>query len=206
MKNLSPRASRIVYALCQNEAEKSCSNYVNPEHVLLSLLKKAEGLGYELLKKLNVNILEFQLALEKSLFEKSEKSENAKNCDEKAEKIEHLQESVIPYGRRMKSFLEIAELESRALENSYIGTEHLVLSAIRENDSVSSNFFAKANITLEQARNLTKSLQKEQKSSIKKDKNCNFKEDAIKEFFKKWRRFTKFASSWGRKRNKQFFK
>lgn len=184
MKNLSPRASRIVYALCQNEAEKSCSNYVNPEHVLLSLLKIAEGLGYELLKKLNVNILEFQLALEKSLFEKSEKSENAENCDEKAEKIEHLQESVIPYGRRMKSFLEIAELESRALENSYIGTEHLVLSAIRENDSVSSNFFAKANITLEQARNLTKSLQKEQKSSIQKDKNCNFKEDAIKEFFK----------------------
>ena len=172
MKKFSPIASRIVFALCQDEAKKTCSNYINPEHILLAIIKKSEGLGYELLKKLNVNLKDFQLELEKTVECSLEEEKTSQN------------KMIIPHSRRMTVFLNIADLEAIYLENSYIGTEHLVLAAIRENDSIAEAFLSAAGITLEAARDCVKSLQKESKSSIQKNNEGNFKEDAIKEFFK----------------------
>ena len=67
MKGLSPRAQRLLVALTQDEGRKSGSVELLPEHVLLALLKSADGLGYILLQHLHVNVLTFQLNLEQSL-------------------------------------------------------------------------------------------------------------------------------------------
>ena len=50
MKKFSTRASRLVYALSQDEARKSESSQVLPEHLILAMIKNGEGLGYETLK------------------------------------------------------------------------------------------------------------------------------------------------------------
>ena len=46
----SPRAQRLIAALAQDEGRKSGADQLLPEHVLLALLKSAEGLGYTLLR------------------------------------------------------------------------------------------------------------------------------------------------------------
>lgn len=133
-KNLSPRAKKLVTVLGQEEGMKSGSDQLLPEHILIALLKHADGLGYVLLQKLRINVLTFQLALEQSLLTRSKS----------------MAYSDLPASRRLRSLVDAAAIESRSLSRDYIGTEHLVLAAIREQQSVTSRFFEKAGIRIEE--------------------------------------------------------
>ncbi|MFA6856152.1 MAG: ATP-dependent Clp protease ATP-binding subunit [Treponema sp.] len=149
MKGLSPRAQRLIAALAQDEGRKSASDQLLPEHVMLALLKSADGLGYVLLQMLHINVLTYQLALEQSLSAGTPASSF----------------SDLPAGRRIRTILDLAGIESRALRNEYIGTEHLVLAAIREEGSVTARYFEKASITIEDARKLVPDVQTRNPSS-----------------------------------------
>ena len=63
MKNLSPRTQKL-FILAQEEGRKCGSTELLPEHLLLALLKSADGLGYIVLQDLNLNVLNFQLLIE----------------------------------------------------------------------------------------------------------------------------------------------
>ena len=132
-KNLSPRAHKLVTVLAQEEGKKSGSDQLQPEHILIALLKHADGLGYILLQKLRINVLSFQLALEQSLFSRT--------------KVGTF--SDLPASRRLRSLLDAAAIESRSLRRDYVGTEHLVLAAIREQYSITSRFFEKAGLRID---------------------------------------------------------
>ena len=118
-KNFSPRAQKLVTVLAQEEGKKSGSDQLQPEHILLALLNCSDGLGYILLQKLRINILNFRLALEQSLLTSSRETGF----------------SDLPISRRTRSLIDAAAIESRSLRRDYIGTEHLVLAAIREQSS-----------------------------------------------------------------------
>ncbi len=66
MFQLSPRAKHLVTVLAKKEQQQSGSPVLLPEHVLIALVKSADGLGYDVLRNLNVNVLTFQVALEQS--------------------------------------------------------------------------------------------------------------------------------------------
>jgi ATP-dependent Clp protease ATP-binding subunit ClpC len=149
MKGLSPRAQRLIAALAQDEGRKSGSDQLLPEHVILALLKSADGLGYALFQALHINVLTFQLALEQGLAAHSP--------------VTSL--SDLPAGRRIRTMLDLAGMESRALRSDYIGTEHLVLAAIREEGSITARYFEKAEITIEDARKLVPDIQSHNPSS-----------------------------------------
>ncbi len=137
MKGLSPRAQRLIVALAQDEGRKSGANELLPEHVLLALLKSADGLGYVLLQQLRINVLTFQLSLEQSLPQPRSSSSDF---------------SDLPPSRRLRTLLDVATVESRSLRNDYVGTEHLLIASIREEQSVSWRFFQRSGITLDQVR------------------------------------------------------
>ena len=151
MKKLSTRASRLVYALCQDEARKCGSAEILPEHILLAMIKNGEGLAFETLKNLRLNILTFQLALENFLNSNSQ----------------HVQLDVdeIPSGWRTKNLIDVAELESQALMNPYVGTEHLLLSAVREPGSLTAGYFDAARLPLSAVRDKVREVQKTGESS-----------------------------------------
>lgn len=134
--SLSPRAQNLITILAQDEGRKSGSTQLLPEHVMLALLKSANSVGYAMLGELHINILEYKTALEQ------------------APGIFGSMPSIneIPASSRLSTMLDIAMIESRALQNNYIGTEHLVLAAIREEGSATANFFRKSNISIEEAR------------------------------------------------------
>lgn len=149
MKNLSPRAQRLIAALAQDEGRKSGSDQLLPEHVILALLKSADGVGYALLQALHINVLTYQLSMEQSI----------------AVRTPDTTFRDLPPSRRLHVMLDLAAMEARALRNEYIGTEHLVLAAIREEGSVTARYFEKAEITIEAARAALPDVQQKVHSS-----------------------------------------
>ena len=138
MKSFSPRAKHLIVTLAQEEGRKSGSSQLLPEHVLLALLKSAGGVGYEILRLLRINVLTYQLALEQSISVKNPVASDL---------------SDLPPSRRLHTLFESAEMESRSLRDDYIGTEHILISAIREQGSISYRYFEKAGIPFETLRN-----------------------------------------------------
>lgn len=136
MKGLSSRAQRLLVTLAQDEARRSRSDSLVPEHVILALLKSADGLGYEALKELKVNVLTLQLALEQHIPVREGFQTFAD----------------LPPSRRMRTLLDVAAVESRSMKTEYIGTEHLLLASVREDQSIIQQYCSKNQISYEDIR------------------------------------------------------
>ena len=136
MKGLSPRAQKLIGVLAQQEGRKRGNEEMLPEHVLISLLKTADGLGFILLRQLHINVLSFQLALEQSL------------------PVETSPQyfSEMPLSRRMRTLFDAAAVESRTFRKEYVGTEHLLIAAIREEHSLTWQYFEQVHISLDTVR------------------------------------------------------
>ncbi len=151
MKNFSPRAKNILLAYAQDEARKLGSAQLLPEHIILAILKRQEGVGYAVFAKLgqNANVL--------------------KDCLLDFFKMESKMPTldIVPKGRRYQMMLDLAELESSALHDDYIGTEHLLLAAVREEDSLVNVFFKKNRISIMDVRFAVIEAQEENLSSIR---------------------------------------
>lgn len=136
IKGLSPNAQKLLTIGAQNEARKTGSEQLLPEHILLSLLKSGEGIAYSVLQTLNVNLLSLQFALEQSIPPQG----NVNILGD------------IPPSRRLRTMLDVASIESRSMRKSYIGTEHILIAAIREEQSVINHFFVEEHISIDDIR------------------------------------------------------
>lgn len=168
MKNPSLRASRLINGLAQNEARKTGCSQIFPEHFLLALIKKMEGLGYLTLKKLRINIETLTLCLEQNIVSNSQGLEEDSLPEE------------IPFGQRSLKILEQSEIEAQSIGNTYVGTEHILLACIMEKSSVIADFFFKADISISQARDAVCEIQKEEQTSAKQ----NFEHEHMYDLFK----------------------
>lgn len=152
MKELSTRAQKILFSLSQEEGKQNGNVELLPEHFLLALLKKGtDSLGYILLQSMGINILSFQLALEQAITPEKPVAAN--------------QFSDLPFSRRLRTLVDVAVIESRTMQNEYIGTEHFVLSAMHEENSVAYRFFQSHGVTLTESRKMAVNIQLRYKSS-----------------------------------------
>ena len=151
MKNLSPRAKKILIVLAQDEARKIGSTQLLPEHVLLAILKSKEGLGYSAISELGLDADKLQQAVETYFRDDI----NSPTLDS------------IPKSRRYQFMIDIADIESSALHNNYIGTEHLLLAAVRDEGSVAAKFFADEGYSINDLRFTVMELQADVGSSIR---------------------------------------
>ena len=151
MKNFSPRAKEIVSVFAQDEARKLGSKQLLPEHVILAMIKNKEGLAYQVFEKL---LLEADALLDfiEKFFADEPKTPTL---------------DTLPVSRRYQQLIDIADIEANALHNDYIGTEHLLLAAIREEGSITNRFFKAADYTIMDARFVIMELQTEHNSSIR---------------------------------------
>ena len=151
--SLSPRAQRLLVALAPDEAYKLGSTVLEPEHVILALLKSGDGLGYITLRTLRMNVLTLQLAIEQSM----------------TAKIADIEVYDLPHSQRLKNVMELANAEASRSGLSYVGTEHFLLGAVSENPSLMNNYFKKAGISYEQLRNAVMDVEKKVPSSARID-------------------------------------
>lgn len=157
MKNFSPRAKQVISVLAQDEARKLGSRQLLPEHLILAILKFKEGIAYNVFAKLMLESKDLLAFIEK-YFETEPKTPTLES---------------IPLSRRYKQMIDIADIESNALHNDYIGTEHLLLAAIREEGSITSRFFQSADYNIMDARFVVMELQSQINSSIKQERAEN---------------------------------
>lgn len=151
MRNLSPRAKKILMVLAQDEARKIGSTQLLPEHVLLAILKSKDGLGYSAISELGLDADKLLQALE-TYFRDDISSPTLDS---------------IPKSRRYQFMIDIADIESSALHNNYIGTEHLLLAAVRDEGSVAAKFFTGEGYTINDLRFTVMELQSDVGSSIR---------------------------------------
>lgn len=135
-KPLSPRAQKLLTVTAQNIARKKGSSQLLPEHVLLAMLSEADSLGFEILLYLNINLLMLQLALDQSFPQGSPLNTHQE----------------LPPSRRLRTIIDIAAVESRITRKNHIGTEHILVATLREENSVISRFFSAIPVTVETVR------------------------------------------------------
>ncbi len=124
IKGLSPRAQKLLMVLAQDEAKQIGSEQLLPEHLILALVKSADSVGYAVLQYLKINVLALRIALEKSFPQSSS----------------HSTFSELLRSRRLQVFLDVSLEESKMLKREYVGTEHFLLAAVREEQSATSQF------------------------------------------------------------------
>lgn len=136
MMNFTPRSQEVL-ALARKEADRFNHNYIGTEHLLLGLIKLGQGVAVNVLQKMGLDLEIVRNAVEREVGTGPET------------KIE----GSIPYTPRVKKVLALAAKEAKALQHSYVGTEHLLLGLLREGDGIAGQVLATLEVDIEQTRN-----------------------------------------------------
>ncbi|RDC62393.1 ATP-dependent Clp protease ATP-binding subunit [Adhaeribacter pallidiroseus] len=127
-----------VISLSREEAIRLGHDYIGTEHLLLGMIREGEGTAITLLKKLGISIDELKYALEQA----------TRNTASPGTSIT----GSIPLTKQTEKVLKITYLEAKIFKSDIIGTEHLLLSILRDEDNISSQTLAKFNVNYETIR------------------------------------------------------
>jgi ATP-dependent Clp protease ATP-binding subunit ClpC len=130
-KGLTQRAQKVLTILAQEEAKRFHSDQLLPEHIILALLKDGEGVAVKALLRVKVDVSEMQAEIEKSL----PKGKGGLILGD------------VPPSKRGQKILEDSAEEARNMGHEYIGTEHLLLAAVKEQGSIVARYLARFSIT-----------------------------------------------------------
>ncbi len=136
MNNFTPRAQQVL-ALARKEADRFNHNYVGTEHLLLGLIKLGQGVAVNVLQKMSLDLETVRMEVEKQVGNGPE-TKMVGN---------------IPYTPRVKKVLALAGKEAKALNHSYVGTEHILLGLLREGEGVAARVLKNLNVDIERTRN-----------------------------------------------------
>jgi ATP-dependent Clp protease ATP-binding subunit ClpC len=128
--------ARKVMALANQEAQRFNHEYIGTEHVLLGLVKEGSGVGANVLKNLAVDLRKVRLEVEKLVKSGPEMVTMGK----------------LPHTPRAKRVIEYAIEEARNLNHNYVGTEHLLLGLLREQDGVAAQVLMNLGLKLDDVR------------------------------------------------------
>src|SRR6202167_5357413 len=136
MNNFTPRAQQVL-ALARKEADRFNHNYVGTEHLLLGLIKLGQGVAVNDLQKMGLDLETVRMEVEKHVGSHPE-TKMVGN---------------IPYTPRVKKVLALAGKEAKALNHSYVGTEHILLGLLREGEGVAARVLKSLDVDIEPTRN-----------------------------------------------------
>src|SRR5687768_15312228 len=135
MNNFTPRAQQVL-ALARKEADRFNHNFVGTEHLLLGLIKLGQGVAVNVLQKIGLDLETVRMEVEKLV---------GTGPDQKMI-------GNIPYTPRVKKVLSLAAKEAKALNHTYVGTEHILLGLLREGDGVAARVLKNMDVDIEQTR------------------------------------------------------
>jgi ATP-dependent Clp protease ATP-binding subunit ClpC len=113
-----------VISLSREEALRLGHDYIGTEHLLLGMIRDGEGIAINILHKLGVALEELRRTIEQ--YTKGNSTNNIKNA------------ANIPLTRQSEKVLKVTHLEAKTFKSQLIGTEHLLLSILRDEDNLGS--------------------------------------------------------------------
>jgi hypothetical protein len=114
--------ARKVMQLANQEAQRFNHEYIGTEHILLGLVKEGTGVAANVLKNLDIDLRKIRLEVEKIVQAGPDMVTMGK----------------LPLTPRAKKVIEYATDEARQLNHNYVGTEHLLLGLLREEEGVAA--------------------------------------------------------------------
>ncbi|MBV9606328.1 MAG: AAA family ATPase, partial [Solirubrobacterales bacterium] len=134
-ERVTERARQVV-VLAQEEARTLKHNYIGTEHILLGLLREEEGLAARVLESLDITVERVRAQVVRIVGSGEEVTSGQ-----------------IPFTPRAKKVLELALREALSLGHNYIGTEHILLGLVRENEGVAARILLDFDADSEKIRN-----------------------------------------------------
>ena len=136
MNNFTPRAQQVL-ALARKEADRFNHSYVGTEHLLLGLIKLGQGVAVNVLERMGLELEAVRMEVEKEVGSGPPQKTSGN----------------IPYTPRVKKVLALANKEAKALNHSYVGTEHLLLGLLREGEGVAARVLKRLEVDIQRTRN-----------------------------------------------------
>src|ERR1044071_8792263 len=136
MSNRFTESAQRVILIAQEEAKRLNHDYVGTEHLLLGLIALGEGVAAQVLANLGVDLRRVRTEIEKIVGT----GDNVMLLGE------------IPFTPRAKKVLELAVEEAQNMGHNYVGTEHLLLGLIREEEGVAARVLENLGVRLDVVR------------------------------------------------------
>src|SRR5215210_6983471 len=130
--------ARKVMQLANQEAQRFNHEYIGTEHILLGLVKEGSGVAANVLKNLDIDLRKIRLEVEKIV--------------QHGPGGEQVVMGRLPHTPRAKKVIEYSIEEARNLNHNYVGTEHLLLGLLREQEGVAAQVLMNLGLRLEDVR------------------------------------------------------
>jgi ATP-dependent Clp protease ATP-binding subunit ClpA len=134
--------ARKTMQLANQEAQRFNHEYIGTEHILLGLVKEGSGVAANVLKNLDVDLRKIRLEVEKIVQSGPDMVTMGK----------------LPQTPRAKKVIEYSMEEARNLNHNYVGTEHILLGLLREQEVVAAQVLMNLGLKLEDVREETLNL------------------------------------------------
>ncbi|HKB15877.1 MAG TPA: Clp protease N-terminal domain-containing protein, partial [Planctomycetota bacterium] len=129
------RAKKVM-TLARQEAQRLNHEYIGTEHILLGLIQEGSGVAANVLRNMNIDLEKIRHEIEKIV-----KAGGG-----------IVTQSNLPFTPRAKKVLELSMEEAANLGHNYIGTEHLLLGLIKENEGIAAQVLMNLGVKLEDVR------------------------------------------------------
>jgi ATP-dependent Clp protease ATP-binding subunit ClpC len=127
----SPRVKDVI-TFSREEALRLGHDYIGTEHLLLGLIREGEGMAIKFLKSLNINLVELRKSVENAVKGASGGVGNLNN---------------IPLTKQAEKALKITYLEAKIFKSEIIGTEHLLLAILKDEDNIATQILNQFGVT-----------------------------------------------------------
>ena len=142
MFNRFTERARKVLVLAKEEARRFNHDYIGTEHMLLGLIREGEGVACAVLQNLGIDLDKIRVEIEKLVSPGNVASVLGD----------------IPFTPRAKKALEFSAEEARGLGHNYIGTEHIFLGLLREQEGIASQVLFSLGVDLKRVKDEISSL------------------------------------------------
>ncbi len=133
--NFSERVQEVI-RLSREEALRLGHDYIGTEHLLLGIIREGQGIAVRILRNLDVDLIKLKKAIEDTV-------RSAGGT---------LTIGNIPLTKQAEKVLKITQIESKIYKSNVIGTEHILLSLLRDEDNIATQILHQFNVTYESAR------------------------------------------------------
>ncbi len=133
--NFSDRLQDVI-RLSREEALRLGHDYIGTEHLLLGIIREGQGVAVKILRNLDCDLLKLKKAIEDTVRTSGGT----------------LTIGNIPLTKQAEKVLKITQIESKIYKADVIGTEHLLLSLLRDEDNIATQILHQFNVTYDAAR------------------------------------------------------
>ena len=133
--NFSERVQEVI-RLSREEALRLGHDYIGTEHLLLGIIREGQGVAVKILRNLDVDLVKLKKAVEDTVRTSGGT----------------LTIGNIPLTKQAEKVLKITQIESKIYKSDVIGTEHILLSLLRDEDNIATQILHQFNVTYDNSR------------------------------------------------------